>query len=273
MTEIKDIRERQLIALDTLKYFNAFCQANKITYMLAYGTLLGAVRHKGFIPWDDDIDIMMHRNDYNKFIALYKNSIHPRYKLMSMHTDKNYFAPLAKLCDNNTVLIQDYKLIENTELGIYIDIFIIDAIPDSKIKALIFYTNCKILRFLWGMSVRQFFAKSSTFLNFILRVPISLVCKFIGFRFFLNLYDRYSQKYNGYITQNLGVVIFGEGINRERNNRSNLYDYSTVFFEGIKFNAPKNCHSYLKQMYGNYMQIPKIEDRIQHRNIVYWKSY
>lgn len=271
MTEINSIQEVQLLALGVLKHFSAFCKKNDITFMLAYGTLLGAVRHKGFIPWDDDIDIMMHRNDYNKLINLYDNSHNANFQFISMHNNIEYFAPLAKIYDNRTLLLQDYNQVEKTELGVYIDIFIIDSLPDTKCEAIFFYYNSKFIRFLWGMSVRKLFSKSSNIFKILIRIPISIICKIMGYRFFLKWYDKYAQKYNGSKTNNMGVVIFGEGFSKEVQSNENLLKYSKVIFEGIEFNAPYDTHNYLEKMYDNYMLIPSEENQIQHRNKIYWK--
>lgn len=271
MTEICDTREIQLLALGVLKHFKKFCDENEIPFMLAYGTLLGAVRHRGFIPWDDDVDVMMHRFDYNRLMNLYDNTKNKTFKLISMHNNKRYFAPLAKMYDDRTLLVQNYNQVEKTELGVYIDIFIIDSVPDIKTKAYYFYKCSVFIRFLWGMSVRKLYPKSSTFIKTLLRIPLSIFCKLIGFRFFLKLYDRYSQIFNRTKTNSLGVVIFSEGYNKEIQDKGNYKNYSKIIFENIEFNAPYDTNKYLTQMYGNYMLIPSLENRIQHRNKIYLK--
>ena len=96
--------ERKKISLDILKYVAEYCEKNDIKYFLAYGTLLGAVRHKGFIPWDDDIDLIMFRDDYNKFVSTFnKNDNNSKFKVLSFEY-KTYSLPYAKVTDTETCI-------------------------------------------------------------------------------------------------------------------------------------------------------------------------
>ena len=103
--------------LDMLKTIHDICEANGLRYYLVYGTLLGAIRHKGFIPWDDDIDIAMPRNDMNNLFKLLKN--HDRYMPLSTQTSSQYSSSLPKVIDKRTLLIQHYSFKESVDLGVY----------------------------------------------------------------------------------------------------------------------------------------------------------
>ena len=114
--------EIKRVALDILKDVAHFCDTHDIRYVLAYGTMLGAVRHKGFIPWDDDIDIMMPRDDYNRFIKLY-NDHNPRYQVYSIENDDSYTYTMAKVFDQETVMIDNTLWRNFDKAGVFIDIF------------------------------------------------------------------------------------------------------------------------------------------------------
>ena len=125
-----NLEQMQKIEFDILKYIKDVCDRNGVIYYLAYGTLIGAVRHSGFIPWDDDIDIHMAREEYFRFVEILKMNPHPYYKLVSRDTDKAFTAPLPKVIDTRINLIQDYGFIEKVTLGPYVDIFILQVFPD-----------------------------------------------------------------------------------------------------------------------------------------------
>lgn len=110
------------VALDILKDVAHFCDTHDIRYVLAYGTMLGAVRHKGFIPWDDDIDIMMPRDDYNRFIKLYNNH-NPRYQVYSIENDDKYTYTMARIFDQETVMVDNTLWRNFDKAGVFIDIF------------------------------------------------------------------------------------------------------------------------------------------------------
>lgn len=271
MRQITDIKEKQHIALGVLRYFANFCDNNNVHYMLAYGTLLGAVRHKGFIPWDDDVDVMMLREDYNKFISLFKNDSHPYYKFISMHTNRDYFAPLAKLYDDRTLVMQEYGQIEKVPYGIYIDIFIVDRLPDNIQEAASFYKRSQRLRKAWGLSVRKFSTPSRNMVRKLLSIILMLPCKVMGFRLFLKKYDELACKYSGKFTSHGGVVIYGEGLKKEYLPISLFENLVDSQFENDLFKIPQQSEVYLAQMYGDYMKLPKEEDRKIHPCKTFWK--
>ena len=118
--------------LDILIYFDQVCRNNNINYSLSYGTLLGAVRHKGFIPWDDDIDVIMTREEYSKLFAILKDNTDENYFFQCHETDPNYFYGFAKIRLNNTYFGEKMMKNRNIHQGIYIDIFIADNLPRNK---------------------------------------------------------------------------------------------------------------------------------------------
>ena len=123
--------EIKLIELEILQYIHDFCVKNDIKYFINYGTLIGAVRHKGFIPWDDDIDICMFRKDYEKFIDLFSKD-DGIYKILSLETDDKYYNNFMKVINSKTK-IEDERNYKTYDLGIFVDIFPIDSFDDLKL--------------------------------------------------------------------------------------------------------------------------------------------
>ena len=272
MKEICDLKEKQQIALGVLLFFSSFCESHDIKYSLSYGTLLGAVRHKGFIPWDDDVDVMMLREDYDLFLEQFDNNIHPYYRFISMHNNNKYFAPLAKLYDNRTIVRQAYGQDEKVEYGIYIDIFIVDKLPDDYKDAEKFYKSTQMLRRFWGLSVKRLSSSSRNVMVKVISLLPMLLCKVMGYKFFLKKYDELSKKYNTTNSKHAGVIIYGEGIKKEFFPLSLYKEHKKIKFENYEFWAIKDADTYLCQMYGDYMQIPDEKDRKIHPSCAFWKN-
>ena len=125
MDEIKSVE------LEILKYVHDFCEKNDIKYFINYGTLIGAVRHKGFIPWDDDIDICMFRKDYEKFIELFSKD-DGKYKILSLESSDKYYNNFIKVIDSKTK-IEDERNYKTYDSGIFIDIFPMDFFDDLSL--------------------------------------------------------------------------------------------------------------------------------------------
>lgn len=125
------VEDAKQIELEILDYIDTLCKKHNINYIINYGTLIGAVRHEGFIPWDDDIDLSMPREDYQRFINIFQKE-KSKYELLSLETDKNYFNNFIKITDSTTKII-DTRNTKTYESGIFIDIFPMDRFDDPKV--------------------------------------------------------------------------------------------------------------------------------------------
>ena len=130
MKKTINVEELKQVQLDILKFVDEYCKKNNLKYYLAYGTLLGAVRHKGYIPWDDDIDLLMFREDYEKFVTSFKDE---RYKVFATEVNAKYPYPFAKVGDTTTYFEEEIKDVMDT--GVNIDIFPLDYLPEDKVKS------------------------------------------------------------------------------------------------------------------------------------------
>lgn len=266
--------ERKNLQLEILKIIDSFCRANNLSYYLAFGTLLGAIRHKGYIPWDDDIDIMMPREDYNKLLELYPSN--GRYRFLTAQNTKNFPYAYGKVIDTLTIkneaIRPKYQMI-----GLDIDIFPIDNYPDDFDESNIWCKNIrsqqdKMYRLLApharGRSIQRTVVRNILISvgHLIDDLGISTVSRYVS------RIENLSQKYNANNTHYCGIAsIATYGV--KKRNRKDIYASAVeVVFEGLKFFAPVGYDEYLKDVYGDYMQLPPVEKRITHHSYnAYWK--
>lgn len=258
--EIDDVTYKKYL-LEEMVYFDYICEKNELTYFLFYGSLLGAIRHKGFIPWDDDIDIIMPRKDYYKLIEVMKDDV--RYEVVSMHNNDCFTAPLAKMVDRKTKLVQNYGYKEKVELGIYIDIFILDGLPEDKKQADKYYQKAKQLTKCWGAANHAFRTKGNSIIKDIVKYIYYLPCHILGDQFYLKKIDKFASKYNFYDSKYVGNLMF--------TTIDKVYykiDFTPIYkeFEGHMFCVPKGYERILAQRYGNWKKLPPIDKRTSHHD-------
>lgn len=247
---LQEIKEIELSIFDE---FVAFCEENKLRYFLEGGTLLGAVRHNGFIPWDDDIDVSMPRDDYEKFHALYKDN--DVFMLKSFKRDQDYIYPFMKLIRQGTVV--EEKTVDNPAYGIFIDIFPIDNAPNDRKKRELFQDRVHILLNMLDYSIKspKHISTGSKTKCFIANIfGTYTIQKFI---------EKYVTKCNSRDTGiSYNVVGF---VNRRTYLDSRVFGgRNTVIFEGRECTAPLDVDYYLRTLYGDYMTLPSEEKRVNY---------
>ena len=254
LQELKDIE------FDILKMFDAFCKENNLRYFLAYGTLLGAIRYKKFIPWDDDVDVLVPREDYDRFITLFKDT--EQYKLHAFEKNENYRFPFAKICDTTTMKDEsDYD--NGVELGVDIDIFPLDAWDDDleKAKKEARYIK-KNMGHLGFTKLKK--ADSKNLLKRFAKWIVMTVCKMFGSRYFmkniLKASNKPEQKGNNYVGAKSWCVYGERGIIPAEV----FAEAIDIEFEGQMFPAPVGYDTYLTCLYGDYLPEPPKEKQKTH---------
>ena len=262
LDEVKNIQ------LNILKKFDDFCDKNNLRYYLAGGTLLGAIRHKGYIPWDDDIDVCMPRKDYeflvNNFISNDKNLTIKSFLL------NNLDIPFAKIVDISTKI--DSKFDESeVNKHLWIDIFPVDGLPEDIYKVKEIYSRCNFYRTLLLLQDAKLGEGTTCFRKYA-KYLLKPLAKFYGRKRCVEKLEKIA-KSNPYETSKyVGAVTWGLYGAGERMLKSEFEKSVELEFEGYKFPAFSCWDSYLTGLYGDYMQLPPVEKRKTHNMTVYLKE-
>ena len=266
MREIS-LEESKKIELDILLDIAKFCEEHGLRYYLAYGTLIGAIRHKGFIPWDDDIDINMPRADYNEFLRTY-NQEGKIYRVIDPR-DKNARHPFAKVIDTRTVKIE--PMIEyNEPLGIDVDIFPLDGMPENDDQYNRWYDR------LYKLYKKHTYCiltpnSKSWWQNLKLRIRKIGVPK--NKDVILDKTEALHKPYPYEKSTYIGAIACQWSWRGDRTKKDAYESAVDVDFEGLRFKAPVGYDTVLRNIYGDYMQLPPEEKRVTHHtNNTYWKE-
>lgn len=267
MQEKIALEQVQEIEFGVLKYIKEVCEVNGIQYYLAYGTLIGAARHRGFIPWDDDIDIMMPREDYHKLLLILEKKPHPFYKIISVDTDKRFQVPLAKMVDSRTILKQNYDLIEPVPLGVYVDIFLLDGAGDDYNLALKHYDQAFKLYRYWKKSRLKIFPSSMSKIKGLLRWIKNFPFIVRGSRYFMKQLTRHNTTFSYDESKYLATFETGSSDARKCIWEYSVFEPGTFLeFNDVYFQVPKDYDTVLKSEYGDYMVLPPEEKRVSHHS-------
>jgi len=268
MTELtlSEIKKSQM---DSLLIFRDFCEKNRLKYYLAFGTLLGAARHKGFIPWDDDVDVLMPREDYNFLVEHFNETPVENREAISKEIRPDFYLNIAKIIDRNTAVIE---MGQKLEIGVWIDVFPMDYLIEDieqyrkanktigLLNLLLYYTSLKPLKI------------RAAYKNFIIRIINAILpskewlqkkkMKCVNKITSVNKSNTYGLLYRSF--GKYGVPRIPECV---------FEPSSKLEFEGEFFNVPKEYDTLLRGFYGDYMTLPPQEKQISHHNyICYWKE-
>ena len=265
---LKDVQD---VSLDIMKNLHKFCIAHNLRYSMGFGTLLGAVRHKGFIPWDDDIDIVMLRNDYDKFCAVWKDT--PEFKLFNYERG-NMYAACSRLCDMQQTFVKTGTPLFTEQTGIWIDIFPLDYIDDDhdaflKHNYIVKDAHLNVMK------------KRDSMVNWDDRVKnVATATKWIAKKIIRHQSVMKLVSYHVQLCKNFSApshrvccLSFPTYLDRESTPIHVFDNYIELPFEGTHFLAMKGYDEYLHGIYDNYMQMPPKEKQTRGHSChkFYWK--
>lgn len=267
-SKLKDV---QKVQVEILKEFDRICKKYDIKYQLFAGTLLGAIRHKGFIPWDDDIDVCLLRSDYEKFLKVCNSDLNEKYFLQNYETDKNYNAQFSKIRKNDTLFIEKITSDSNIHKGIYIDIFPLDNILKDKFLGKLHQKILYILGRVNLTRIKKLCLQRHNPLNKIFSLTIHNIMNCVPKIWFDKLQTKvatiFNNKKTGYVSH------LTNGVSKVRYDKFTfekkyINDIIFVEFENELFPISKDYHKILTQLYGDYFKLPPINEQKPHHGVI-----
>lgn len=266
------LRKLQLTQLEILEYVDEFCKKHNIKYSLYAGTMIGAIRHKGFIPWDDDLDIGMLRPEYEKFLEIAPKKLNDKYFIQTWENDEGYAMPFAKVRKLGTVYVEATSQFTPGHKELYVDILPYDELPTDtalqRKKRIELFKCCNTLFIHTGIEPWKHHA--SKFKQFLASI------KYIPFRFLAvgktknqlistckKVMTEYNGNNTGLVYENWGAEAGGHPIPIQF-----FEPYTELSFEGEMFKVPSNYDGVLRAQYGDYMQLPPENERENRHQII-----
>ena len=258
------LEDSKKIMLEILKSVDCCCRQNDLKYSLDFGTLLGAVRHKGFIPWDDDIDLMMPRRYFNQFLKLYNDDHYD----MITNDDSNWGWHYVRVCDKNSIVVFAPNSERVSEHGIWLSIFPVDGVPDSSEEWIaqqqrinFYYNLCRLKRSSW--------TKGGNIIKNIAKIISRWILFPISLRYLAKREEFWMCKHSFKKTEKVFTKVINYYV------RPSCYFDKVIDldFEGNKFMAIADHHQYLTSVYNDYMTPPPASERVpKHGFTAYWKK-
>ncbi len=255
--------------LEILEKIVEICNENNIKYSLSGGSLLGAVRHKGFIPWDDDIDICMKREEYDKFLKLAQEKLEYPYFVQYYKTEKLYNRGHAQIRNSETTAILKCETTmegrNNFNKGIFVDIFPLDNVPDNEKERKRFINKVSFKRKFITLTVNN--------KNLLKRTLKNIILVIYNKEKQIEKFERYVLKYNTTKTKQCGAIAFFPKEFKYENKW--FEEYIKIPFEYLEVSCTKDYDELLRRQYGDYMKIPEDKNGSKHGGVIFdtQKSY
>ncbi len=252
----KVLRQLQLTMLETLKVFDAFCRKHNLKYSLYAGSLLGAVRHEGFIPWDDDLDVCMERSEYDRFIAMWKKNPPKGYILQNKENTPAYWQSFSKIRKDHTTFLQEEREAGKYHTGIFLDVFPLDRIPNSKMERAVYKWNCMRYQLLTREFVPPKAGTATRLGSAMILACTPAVCRELVRRNILKKITHYKDQ------RNLEIAAIETMASLRKPFAPDMLDaYVDLPFEDGEFMCFAGWDDHLRRKFGDYMQLPPEEER------------
>lgn len=255
------LKKLQEVELEILEEFDRICKKHNLTYFAVGGTLIGVVRHEGFIPWDDDIDLGMPRKDYDKFIEICENTkeLNDNFYIQSGYDSENNWTCFTKIRKKNTLADEAQVHHINKPKGIFIDIFPYDKIPTNK--GLLYKIRNNIVK---AINETIFYKWKTKKLSDLRIKPLCLLLSIFSNKTLKRWLNKIATKYNNkdceYVISYLGAY----SLTKETFKKETFTKTINKKFAGRDIPVPKDYHLYLTQIYGDYLKLPPEEKRVNH---------
>lgn len=258
-----DLKLIKQLELEICKEIRAICDRNDIQYSIAFGTLLGAIRHGGFIPWDDDIDIAMLRSEYDKFLNCADKELDERFEIVNYEHNDNVGEPFTKIILKDTIMLERFAEFANAPCGVFVDIIPYNAAPDNWIKK-------TIHRFLnYELRKRILISSNYNFQKTGLKKLIYGLLKAISHnkKSLVKQYRKNEKRYNNSDTQEVVALGGNYGYIKDTIPKEWLMEYKKVIFEDEEFSAFAKTDEFLRHYYGDYMKLPPENMRVNKHTV------
>ena len=249
-----------------LRKIDSICQENGIVYFLSGGTAIGAIREKGFIPWDDDLDIMLPRKDYERLISLLENDKEDKYKVYSLR-DESWNRPYSCYVDERT--FARHELVDYSHMGVTLDILPIDGLSSSKEKVTKYYKKLRIIYALYYSSLKINFGTDERFIP--IKKVASVFARAIGAHRMCAKINSMASSVPYDSSNYVGCSVLIHFMEKEWFKKEWFDEQRFVEFEGERFPVMCGYDEYLTALYGDYMKRPEREENPEHHTKYYWK--
>ncbi len=259
----EELRKVQLLELKVLKEIKRVCTKHNIKYFLTGGTLIGAVRHKGFIPWDDDIDIAMMRPDYDRFLEIAPKELGPEFSLLAIQHDPKIGTFFSKVVLNGTTYRNVQQPDDAKNFGFLVDVLPYDNIYDNKVLAKLYFCWLNFCVVLYSM--KNGYHNGTTKLKRFVAEAMKICFFWMPKKWLRNIIINYPYRLNEKKTNTKAYLSGRYGIPREMRSAYLFGEYTELPFEDDTFMVLKEYHAFLTELFGDYMKLPPVEQRVTHQ--------